>query len=86
MRPTIAGWNSERYSARTAGVSRAGSQVMKMGRRGGRAPEVGEEGVGEAEEEVWGEERRGEALTRSIIWAILSSSSGQMSGQWEKPK
>jgi len=47
--------------ARTAGVSRAGSHVMKIGRRGG------------VEE--------GEALTMSIIWAILSSSSGQMSGQ-----
>lgn len=47
-------------------MSRAGSQVMKIGRRG---LEVG-----------W------VLLTRSIIWAILSSSSGQMSGQWEKPK
>jgi hypothetical protein len=47
---------------------------MKSGRRGGR------------EEVVVEEERRGEALTRSIICAILSSSSGQMSGQWLKPK
>ena len=54
-------------------MSRAGSQVMKSGRRGGR-------------EEVVVEARRGEALTRSIICAILSSSSGQMSGQWVKPK
>jgi hypothetical protein len=30
--------------------------------------------------------RVGEVDTRSIIWAILSSSSGQMSGQWENPK
>lgn len=29
------GWNSARYVASTAGVSRAGSQVMKMGRRAG---------------------------------------------------
>jgi hypothetical protein len=57
----------------TPGVSRAGSQVMKSGRRGGREEEL----------EV---ERRGEALTMSIIWAILSSSSGQMSGQCVKPK
>jgi hypothetical protein len=54
VRPMIAGWNSERYSERTPGVSRAGSQVMKMGRRGGSA-----------EEEVDEEERRGEALTSS---------------------
>jgi len=54
-------------------VARAGSQVMKRGRRGGR------------EDDDSGE-RRGEALTMSIIWAILSSSSGQMSGQWVKPK
>jgi hypothetical protein len=46
---------------------------MKSGRSGGRE-----------DEDV--EERRGEALTRSIICAILSSSSGQMSGQWVKPK
>lgn len=46
-------------------MSRAGSQVMKMGRRGGREVDV----------------RTGEAFTRSIIRAILSSSSGQMSGQ-----
>jgi len=72
--PTMAGWNSERYSERTPGVSRAGSQVMKMGRSGGSCDRVEEE------------ERRGEALTRSIIWAILSSSSGQMSGQCENPK
>lgn len=54
-------------------MSRAGSQVIKSGRSGGR------------EDEGW-EERRGEALTRSIICAIFSSSSGQMSGQWVKPK
>lgn len=29
---------------------------------------------------------RDDGETRSIISAILSSSSGQMSGQWEKPK
>lgn len=76
VNPTIAGWNSARYSASTPGVSRAGSQVMKMGKRGGRR---------DVEVEL-GEERSGEALTRSIIVAILSSSSGQISGQWEKPK
>lgn len=58
---------------------------MKIGRSGGRA--LGSEEVVEVvEDEVVWEERSGEALTRSIIWAILSSSSGQISGQWEKPK
>lgn len=66
-------------------MSRAGSQVMKIGRRGGRALGF-EEVVDVVEDEVVWEERSGEALTRSIIWAILSSSSGQISGQWEKPK
>lgn len=58
----ISGWNSDRYSASTAGVSRAGSQVMKIGVREGWLAGV------------W-------ARTKSIMVAILSSSSGQMSGQ-----
>lgn len=56
-------------------MSRAGSQVMKIGRRAGRFWEGDDEGEGEEE---------GEAM--SIIRAILSSSSGQMSGQCVKPK
>ena len=73
-------------------MSRAGSQVMNMGRMAGEVVDIG--GV-EAEEDSDEEgemladdddEEEEEALTRSIIVAILSSSSGQMSGQWEKPK
>lgn len=50
---------------------------MKSGRRPGRADE-GDDG-----DEVAGE---GEGETRSIIRDILSSSSGQISGQCVKPK
>jgi len=61
---------------------------MKMGRRRGRGGaevgvaggEVVVEGMGEEEEEG------GAGETRSIIRAILSSSSGQMSGQCVNPK
>lgn len=75
---------------------------MTMGRRGGWGGRGGCEdgGVGEVdrdddddeEEGVEGEGEGGDAMdweegaTRSIMLAILSSSSGQMSGQWEKPK
>ena len=54
-------------------MSRAGSQVMKRGRRDNEEGE--EEGEGGKVVE-----------TRSIMADILSSSSGQMSGQWVKPK
>ena len=73
-------------------MSRAGSQVMKIGRMGWDLGEVVVEGEmgGVIEEDggvcVVGAEGASCAFTRSIIWAILSSSSGQMSGQWEKPK
>ena len=60
-------------------MSRAGSQVMKMGRRG-----AGGE-VGDAKAEVEMECRRVVA-TRSMMRESLSSSSGQMSGQCVKPK
>ena len=83
----------------TEGVSRAGSQVMKMGRRAASEAEVmavglevvvfkGEE-LEEGEVELGfctGEEKAAEGETRSIMRAILSSSSGQISGQWVKPK
>lgn len=76
----------------TAGVSRAGSQVMKMGisweadvdagvEAWSAAEEIGEPAVGEVV--VESDE---EPDTRSIMRAILSSSSGQMSGQCVKPK
>ena len=63
-------------------MSRAGSQVMKRGRREGR--EVGvlvlvEDGDGGRTDKEGGE-------TRSIMVDNLSSSSGQMSGQCVKPK
>ncbi len=81
-------------------MSRAGSQVMKMGRRGGRGVEEvgwgggepggkveGMGGEGEEERAVDGEEEGGGGgETRSIIRAILSSSSGQISGQCVNPK
>lgn len=60
-------------------MSRAGSQVMKMGRRGAG-------GLVEEKEEVEMEWRRVVEVTRVRIWESLSSSSGQMSGQWVKPK
>lgn len=66
-------------------MSRAGSQVMKRGRSGGRPVELGVVDV-EGSDGVEEEERSGDALTRSIIVAILSSSSGQISGQCENPK
>lgn len=55
---------------------------------GGVVEEVGESAVGESAvgEEVVEEEGVERAETRSIMRAILSSSSGQMSGQWVKPK
>ena len=58
-------------------MSRAGSQVMNMGRR-----------VRALERESEDEDEEGGkvAETRSIMEDILSSSSGQMSGQWVKPK
>ena len=62
-------------------MSRAGSQDMKMGRRGCREV-AGPEGR-KREADMLSVER---ALTRSMIFASLSSSSGQMSGQWVKPK
>lgn len=77
-------------------MSRAGSQVMTRGRRGGRGDRVGVGGgeeVDDDDDDGEGAERaegevidREEGETRSIISAILSSSSGQMSGQCEKPK
>lgn len=60
-------------------MSRAGSQVMNRGRRV-RALERGSDD--DDEEKEGGKV----AETRSIIEDILSSSSGQMSGQWVKPK
>ena len=60
----MSGWNSLRYSLTTAGVSRAGSQVINTGRK--TFPQ--------------------RCLTRSIMTAILSNSSGHMSGQCVKPK
>ena len=60
-------------------MSRAGSQVMKMG------SSVWDE----EEEEVGGEDEESAVaggLRRSRTWESLSSSSGQMSGQWVKPK
>ena len=60
-------------------MSRAGSHVMKTGRRGDLRAD------GSTKESVEMRFRVVEA-TRSIIRAILSSSSGQISGQWEKPK
>lgn len=60
-------------------MSRAGSQVMNMGRRAGR-PGMEEEEEDGGEAEVVG------GLTKSIMADILSSSSGQMSGQCVKPK
>ena len=60
----MSGWNSLRYSLTTAGVSRAGSQVINTGR-------------------ITFPQR---CLTRSIMTAILSNSSGHMSGQCVKPK
>ena len=83
-------------------MSRAGSQVMKSGRSGARSigggdgEEVGGgvmgpmEGVGAAVEEgrtgLVGVVDEADGETRSIMRAILSSSSGQMSGQWVNPK
>ena len=52
---------------------------MKTGRRGDLRAD------GSTKESVEMRFRVVEA-TRSIIRAILSSSSGQISGQWEKPK
>ena len=82
----------------TDGVSRAGSHVMKRGRSGGRDGE-GEGAVGGAvagsresvgagvvELMIEFEGEDGDGETRSIIRAILSSSSGQMSGQCVNPK
>lgn len=76
----------------TGGVSRAGSQVMKSGRSGGRGETAGEsdvreglDGEGEAVE-ASDDEASGDSATRSIIAAILSNSSGQMSGQCVNPK
>jgi len=60
-------------------VSRAGSHVMNMGSRGALRVE------GSTKDMLPMRLCVVEA-TRSIICAILSSSSGQMSGQWEKPK
>ena len=57
-------------------MSRAGSQVMKIGSRAGDDEECGNV---EDEDELGG-------LTMSRTWESLSSSSGQMSGQWVKPK
>lgn len=77
-------------------MSRAGSHVMKSGRRGVRGGEgsVGgavigpRDGVGAGVEDLTtgfeGVVEEGD--TRSIIRAILSSSSGQMSGQCVNPK
>ena len=83
----------------TEGVSRAGSQVMKSERSGARSVgggdggEVGGGVMGPMEEvgAAVEEERTGlmgvvEGETRSIMRAILSSSSGQMSGQCVNPK
>lgn len=67
-------------------MSRAGSQVMKRGSKGAERWEE-EEGPGPAlKAEVETRKFGAEALTRSMIRASLSSSSGQMSGQWVKPK
>lgn len=65
-----------------------------MGRRGGRGAVDDEEGEMDGGEERGGnegevdgeEEAGGGGETRSIIRAILSSSSGQMSGQCVNPK
>lgn len=71
-------------------MSRAGSQDMKRGRRGARVEalvveeEVGEDDMGRKREDEM--EVLARALTRSIIFANLSSSSGQMSGQCVNPK
>ena len=59
-------------------MSRAGSQVMKMGRRADDDEELG--AVKDEDEDASG------GLTMSRTWESLSSSSGQMSGQWVKPK
>lgn len=72
---------------------------MTMGRRGGRGDrgvwggdDCGGEAVDDDDDDDEGDEGGGDAMereegeTRSIMFAILSSSSGQMSGQWEKPK
>lgn len=59
---------------------------MKSGRRPERA-EVEDEGADVDKEDDEGEEvGSGEGETRSIIRLILSSSSGQISGQCVKPK
>lgn len=61
-------------------MSRAGSQVMNKGRTFGRFwGSVMVEGDGAVK-------LAGVLLMRVMTWAILSSSSGQMSGQWVKPK
>ena len=80
----------------TAGVSRAGSQVIKMGRSWEEDADAGVEGVVDVDVEELGGPAVGEEVgeesevevpeTRSIMRAILSSSSGQMSGQCVKPK
>lgn len=74
-------------------MSRAGSQVMKTGRRDGRVVDGGDAGVRDVGRAgdcggsvVDGDEAEGGLLTRSIMRAILSSSSGQMSGQCVNPK
>lgn len=101
MRPMSAGWNSERYDLRMEGVSRAGSQVMKIGRIGVDFEVEAEDGEAEAAREIDGKveveaegsidevkdrEPARRALRRSSMAAILSSSSGQISGQCVKPK
>ena len=67
-------------------MSRAGSQVMKTGSRIGRP--IGGDGDGAVgcAGAFAGDEAREGLETRSIIRAILSSSSGQISGQWVNPK
>lgn len=53
---------------------------MKMGRRAGRP------GMEEEDDDDGGEAEVVGGLTKSIMADILSSSSGQMSGQCVKPK
>lgn len=64
-----------------------------MGRRVGCGGRGGGDGGEEVVDDDEGDDEGGgdaiereEGETRSIMFAILSSSSGQMSGQWEKPK
>ena len=65
---------------------------MKSGRSAGRGAALGEGEMGgglDGEEDAAGareDEASGDSATRSIMTAILSSSSGQISGQCVNPK